>query len=144
MHIVFDTNVVISGLIWSGAPRDALQLAEKGDVQAIASETLIDELRSVLQRTKFEKHLKRRNATPSGLVSLYLSYTQIIEPDVLPLDIVRDIKDVMVLEAAVGGNAACVVTGDDDLLTLKTYQNIRILTVTDFLNMLSSENDTSQ
>lgn len=65
----------------------------------------------------------------------------IVEPQQLPKPIVRDLKDVMVLEAAVGGEVACVVTGDDDLLTLKSYANIRILTPGDLFALLSATDD---
>jgi putative PIN family toxin of toxin-antitoxin system len=139
MRVVYDTNVVISGLIWSGLPGEALRAAADGRVGAVASEALVDELRAVLARSKFEKYLKRRSTTPEELVSHYLSFTQIVEPHHLPPNLVRDLKDVMVLEAAVGGKVACVITGDDDLLTLKSHADIRILTVADFLDLLSSE-----
>ncbi|MEO0564180.1 MAG: putative toxin-antitoxin system toxin component, PIN family [Chloroflexota bacterium] len=139
MRVIFDTNVVISGLIWSGTPGKVLQVASDGVVQAVASETLVDELRAVLQRPKFEKYLSRCRATHESLVLHYLSFAQIIEPIALPSDTVRDVKDVMVLEVAIGGAANAIVTGDDDLLTLKMYDKIEILTVTDFLDRVDSE-----
>jgi predicted nucleic acid-binding protein len=37
------------------------------------------------------------------------------------------VDDDRVLAAAVSGQASCIVTGDKDLLTLETYQKVRIL-----------------
>ena len=44
MRVVFDTNVVVSGLLWSGASRRALRFAADKQIAAIASEALVDEL----------------------------------------------------------------------------------------------------
>nr|WP_242054306.1 putative toxin-antitoxin system toxin component, PIN family [Nostoc parmelioides] len=45
----------------------------------------------------------------------------------------RDPKDNKYLELAVSGKAECIVTGDDDLLVLKPWRGIEILTVQEFL-----------
>jgi hypothetical protein len=127
MRVVFDTNVVISGMLWSGTPHTALRLATTERVDAISSELLLDELRGVLQRGKFEKYLQRIDKSVEQLIDEYLEYTQIIEPASVPKDAVRDIKDTIVLETAIGGNATYIVSGDDDLLTLGAYVNISCL-----------------
>ena len=59
MRVVFDTNLIISGLLWSGVPRQTLRIASDKRIIAITSEALVDELRDVLKREKFHKHLKR-------------------------------------------------------------------------------------
>ena len=133
MRVVFDTNLVISGLLWSGAPRQALNIAAAKQVTAITSEALVDELRDVLKREKLRKYLERLQKTPEALVEEYLSYTSVIEPATVPEDAVRDIDDVMVLEAAVGGKATCIASGDDDLLSLNSYADIPILSVRTFI-----------
>jgi predicted nucleic acid-binding protein len=50
----------------------------------------------------------------------------------------RDPKDNLVIEAAVAGRASFVVTGDDDLLTLRTFEGVRLLAPRDFLAQLGS------
>jgi hypothetical protein len=45
----------------------------------------------------------------------------------------RDPKDNKFLELAAAGNAACIVTGDNDLLVLDPFRNIRIITPKEFL-----------
>ena len=49
----------------------------------------------------------------------------------------RDPKDDKFLELAVNGNADCIVSGDDDLLTLGPFKSVAILTPNDFLDALS-------
>lgn len=139
MRVVFDTNVVISGMLWSGTPRTALRLATTERVNAISSELLLDELRGVLQRKKFEKYLQRSDKSVDQLIDEYLEYTQIIEPASVPQDAVRDVDDTIVLATAIGGNATYIVSGDDDLLILKAYVNVSIVSVSVFLEQLQSE-----
>jgi hypothetical protein len=136
MCVVFDTNVVVSGLLWSGAPRQALNIAAARQVSAMTSELLIDELRDVLKREKFRKTLERSQKTPEAWVENYLSYTTIIEPASVPEESVRDIDDLRVLEAAIGGKAVCIVSGDDDLLSLGSYAGIPILPVRAFIQRM--------
>jgi putative PIN family toxin of toxin-antitoxin system len=45
----------------------------------------------------------------------------------------RDPKDNKFLELAVESGAACIITGDKDLLVLNPYEHIQILTAADFL-----------
>jgi predicted nucleic acid-binding protein len=53
------------------------------------------------------------------------------------LDVVRDLDDNRVLEAAVTGRVDAVVSGDRDLLELGEYEGIAILTAVQFLGMLA-------
>lgn len=138
MRVVFDTNLVISGLLWAGVPRHALRLAVNQRVTAITSEALVDELRDVLKREKFQKYLERLQKNPEALVADYLQYTTVIEPTPIPDDAIRDMDDVKVLEAAVGGKATHITSGDDDLLTLKTYAGIPIMTARELIDSIPS------
>lgn len=56
-------------------------------------------------------------------------------PDIAP--VCRDPDGDHILAAAVATGAEIVVTGDDDLLTLHMYEEIRILTVRAFLEELA-------
>ena len=53
MNIVLDTNTVISGLFWKGAPRQVLDLARSGTFTLFTSPDLLAELGKVLERQKF-------------------------------------------------------------------------------------------
>ncbi len=139
MRAVLDTNIVISGLLWSGIPRELLRLAAEGCVDTLTSEDLIDELRDVLKREKFQKYLDRLKQPPEALVAHYLGYTTVIEPAPIPENAVRDLDDTKVLAAAVGGKATHIVSGDDDLLSLNTYAGIPILTARDFMNRMKPD-----
>ena len=55
------------------------------------------------------------------------------------MEVCRDPKDDQILELAVSGNADCIVTGDDDLLTLNPFRGIAIITPADFLRVSGLE-----
>lgn len=136
MKVVVDTNVVISGLLWFGVPHEVLDAAKAKKFEIICTEALVDELHNVLSRSKFDKPLAKRALNRDELVKQFLAYTSMVEPAPVPEDAVRDPKDVKVLACALGGQASYLVTGDDDLLVLKTYEEIKIVTPAELLNIL--------
>jgi predicted nucleic acid-binding protein len=61
----------------------------------------------------------------------------------LPLvtGVVRDPNDDMVVACALAANADFIVTRDKDLLSLGTYEGIRIVTPRQFLDLLERSGD---
>ena len=52
------------------------------------------------------------------------------------INVCRDLDDNIFIEAALAGDAGVVVTGDDDLLTLKKFESVQFVTPKIFLGML--------
>jgi len=126
---VIDTNVFVSYLLTSSKPRQAvLKVMQNGVI--LISQTLIAELITVLNRKKFDKYvsIKIRRKFIQSLIEkgcFVHPYEKITA--------CRDPKDNMILELAVCGKAACIITGDQDLLSLGSFREISILTPDDFL-----------
>jgi putative PIN family toxin of toxin-antitoxin system len=135
-HVVLDTNVLVSGWLWSGAPSRAIREAPQF-VNLLTSEALVDELRDVLSRPKFAKRLALLEKTNEQIVAEYLQIAQIVEAVVIPTTIHDDPDDDIVLGCAVGGKADYIVTGDPHLLTVQQFEGIFIITVSDLLALLS-------
>jgi putative PIN family toxin of toxin-antitoxin system len=57
MHVVIDTNTVISGLLWGGPPRLVLDAARVGRISLFTTRALLAELDEVLHRRKFAHRL---------------------------------------------------------------------------------------
>ena len=51
-------------------------------------------------------------------------------------NVCRDVDDHIVIECALEAQAHFIITGDKDLLTIKTFKNIHIITPEDFLKIL--------
>ncbi|QQE64975.1 PIN domain-containing protein [Leptolyngbya sp. BL0902] len=131
---MLDTNVWVSALLFGGQPARLVQLARDGQVQLCMSQALLSELADVLRYPKFQSRLQRIGTTPESLlinISRLASFgTKVVSIDVPEL---RDLDDKIVLEAAIAAQAVAIVSGDDDLLVLKSVADIPILTVKAFL-----------
>lgn len=127
---VLDTNMLISALL---LPRSITRQAfghafAKGTV--LASPATLDELGDVLRWPKFDRYVQEEGRL--RFLSSYIQDIQIVEVTITITDC-RDAKDNKFLELAVSGDAACIVSGDRDLLDLAPYQGITILSPHDFL-----------
>lgn len=136
MRVVPDTNTVVSGLLWQGAPHNILGLAREGKITLYTSPTLLAELRDVLNRPKFSARLKKVGATPRKLSLEFASLAKLIHPEPIEPVILADPDDDAVLACAIFANAQIITSGDSHLLELKTYRGISILTAREFLDGL--------
>ena len=136
MRVVFDTNTVVSAQFWFGAPRRALDAARADRFTLIVTETLIEELRDVLSRPKFKSRIATTGKDADTLVNEHVLLAEMVQPAEIYSSLLRDADDLAILACAVGGQADCIVSGDDHLLELEHYDNIPIWTVNEFLNEL--------
>lgn len=137
MRVVPDTNVVVSGLLWRGAPRRVLDAARDGIIELYTSLDLLEELEDVLSRDKFAKRLEATGVTVRDLINGYSALATVIESNKIEPVILQDPDDDVVLACALTANCEIIVSGDDDLLGLKQYKEIRILTAVELLADLS-------
>ncbi|MBI5217419.1 MAG: putative toxin-antitoxin system toxin component, PIN family [Bacteroidia bacterium] len=129
---VFDTNVVISAMLFAGSkPRAALEHGFNRGTLLISAETL-SELRETALSEKFEKY------APLSKRKLFLKR---FEEKIFVIDISENVKlcrdpdDDKFLSLAKAGNASAIITGDKDLLILNPFDNIPIITPVAFLKM---------
>ena len=136
MRVVLDTNVVVSALLWGGMPKKLLELASEGAIDLLTSDTLLEELGRILSRAKFSVKLAEHRASASDIVQKYRDHAAVVAVAALPTLQLRDPKDHHVVASADAAGAELLVTGDRDLLALKTYRVIRIVTVTEALELI--------
>ncbi len=136
IRILFDVNVFISAFLFGGLPRKAYDAVEIGPHLLLTSREILTELRSALGYEKLRAKLETTQVTAEEIVIRVLRVAQIVSSVELPADSVRDQKDIMVLAAAVGGQADFLVTGDKDLTSLGTYQLVKIVTPAQLLQIL--------
>lgn len=135
IRITPDTNVLISAFFYNGNERAILKAAIRGKLRFILSIEILDELIRVLQE-KFGVDLE---VTKDYVLRLN-EVTDIVKPRGLLDVVVRDRKDVGVIECAdAGGNCEYIITGDRDLLSLKRYKQIKIVTAGELVRTLKSE-----
>jgi uncharacterized protein len=129
-RVVFDTNVVISGLLSkTSTPAQALELAILRD-EIVATTATLGELMTKLLSPKFDRYVSRERR--DALLLRLAPLVEVVEVVHL-VRASRDPKDDKFLEAAVNGRADVLVTGDRDLLDLHPFRGIAILTPADYL-----------
>lgn len=137
MQVVADTNIVISGLLWRGNPRQVLDSARDGIIGLFTSATLLEELEDVLSREKFAALLEAADVTAHQLVLGYAAIATVIEVEEIEPVILVDPDDDNVLACALTAQAEVIVSGDSHLLDLKQHHAVRILTAAELLAELS-------
>jgi putative PIN family toxin of toxin-antitoxin system len=129
MKVVLDTNVVMSGLFWSGPPEQILRLWSEGNFTLLLSTAIYEEYLEVHLR------LSARHSLPSAhsaLQSLFLG-SHMVEPQSIQTPPCDDPKDVKFLELAVAGGARYLVSGDKHLLKVGQYDCGHVLRPKEFL-----------
>jgi len=131
LKVTADSNVLVSGLVFKrGKPHQLLQKALNGEINLTVSKAIIDEVADVLGR-KF-------NASPEEIAmaqSIIADAARTVRPAVQLYVIKEDPDDNRILECAVSAGSDYIVSGDKDLLRLKRYDAIRILSVSGFLEI---------
>lgn len=137
IRAVVDTNVFVSGFFWKGPLRSVFEAALGRGFLSVISDDIAAELRRVIDRPKFRKHLEQQRIDSAGLITAIRSVSLIVQPLPVPMDAVRDSKDRMILACAVGGQVDYVVSGDKDLLILGSYEGINVVSPVEFLHRLT-------
>ena len=127
--VVYDTNILISGMVWGGVPYDCIKLAMTDRVDGVTCPEILAEFDEKLT-TKLEYPQFRT----SRIVTRLLGFLRVVKITNQLEGITTDPDDNKIIECALVGGATHIVTGDKKhLLPLQSYQGIDIVTVTDFL-----------
>jgi uncharacterized protein len=128
VRVVLDTNVFIAAVVADGLCRDLVRVRVPHTV--ITSEPLLNELRTI-SRAKFAV-----DPVELPLLAQLNEEAEIVTPAELRAGVCRDEDDDVVLATALAGKADVIVTGDEDLLVLKKFRGIEILSPRQFLKLL--------
>jgi len=129
LEVVFDTNVIVSGLTTrSGHPCEALEAWRSSDVVLVISRPIVDEVVEVLRRPFFgdRRHIGEADV---ARVKRALETAVVLVSRKKCLRVIKGDPDGdRELECVLEGGADYVDSGDHRLLELESYRGIRILT----------------
>jgi len=139
VRIVIDTNVLLSGLLWHGAPHTLFNQARVGTVDLMMSQVLMGELAEVIARQKFAGILQRTSRTPERILLELRTFAELVIAPPLPQPVCRDPDDDAVLACALAAQVELIVSGDADLLVLEQFEGIRIVTPAQAVKMIAGQ-----
>jgi len=138
MRVVLDTNVVISATLIKGGNEDRILRAwQRGASQLVLSPRILEEMGRVLFHENLRESRWMEDADVVALLQL-LAAESVLVPGRLKVKASRDAAADKFLAAAVEGKAEYVVTGDKDLLVLKAYRRVEIVTPGRFVRILAT------
>ena len=129
---VIDTNVLVSAVLFKNSKaRQALNKAQNiGKV--LMSSSLFLEVEDVLFRPKFDEYVTQFERR--FFLSNFLKTVKFVEVREI-INICRDPKDNKILALAVDGKVESIITGDQDLLILNVFENVKIMTIQEFIDL---------
>ncbi len=134
---VLDANVLVSAILSPrGSPTRVLQALEREEFQVVVSEATVEELGRVLLYPKIRGRLGWTSEQAREFVE-NVAKIAILTPGKVRLHVVaEDPADDRYLECAAEGDAEYLVSGDAHLLRLEVFEGIRIVTASEFLEIL--------
>ncbi len=132
-RVVFDCNVIMSGIGWRTDSRRCLALLARRRLRAFASQFILEEYQQVAKGMDADGTFPD---SPWPALDWFLSVCRRVEPVPLGKRRSRDAKDDPYLTAALAAAAEFIITRDPDLLELGKPFGVEILTPRAILNRL--------
>jgi len=130
VRVVLDTNVLLAAFATHGLCEAVLEVCLTAH-ELVLSEYILRELR---------RHLTSKLRLPGThadrIIGFLREHAALVRPSRVPADACRDRTDLPVLGTALAARADCLVTGDRDLLDVRQFRGIAILSPRGFHDRL--------
>ena len=132
IRVVFDTNVLISSLLFKGELAGIVDLWKSGKIVPVVSRETFEEFRTVLEYPKFKL---TRGEIKSIIKEEVLPFFEVVETGSKVNKMCRDPDDDNFIACALSAAADFIVSGDKDLCDVGTFRTIKIIRASDLLKM---------
>jgi putative PIN family toxin of toxin-antitoxin system len=143
LRVVFDTVVFVRALLNQNSLYGRLVFGQLGHYQLYLSTPLVIEILQVLARDELVGKLERRRGAyvyvVAGLLDVFQRALSVEIPSIAAVS--RDPKDDKILATAKAAAADYLVSEDQDLLVLGTYEGIRIVNAPTFVRILNLQTE---
>ena len=129
MKIVIDTNILISGIFFSGPPYQILKAWFDKKFELIVSEEIYNEYSQVCERL----HQKYPTIEVSDILELIAVNAHFYQPIDIKESITIDPDDDKFFKCALASEVNIIVSGDRHLKELNGYQGIEVIPPSDFI-----------
>lgn len=128
MKAVLDTSVLVAAFLTEGLCSKILRRARRGEFHLVLSPFILGELKDVLLRVVSAA----REEADAALALVSQAAREIVSPKGRVRGACRDPEDDAILDCAAAAEAEVIVTGDRDLLDMRRFEGIRILSPREF------------
>ena len=125
MRIVLDTNVLASGLFFTGIPHKILKGIKQGKCRTVVTQDIVDEYKKALGKLA-DRFPNVVNA--NAQLELIVLSSDICQPQKLVEPVCADPDDDKFLACAIASKTKIIVSGDKHLLDVSGYKGIDVLT----------------
>ena len=126
MKILIDTNILISALFFGKFPKEFLNKVLLQNFEICINDKILDEYEATIH-----KKIIKKKILDDVLYEKFLQDVKFFE-SVSDLKICRDPDDDKFINCAIVAKAIYIVSGDNDLLTIKNFAGIEIVTARAF------------
>ena len=126
MKILIDTNILISALFFGKFPKEFLNEVLVKNFEICINDKILDEYEATIH-----KKILKKKILDEVLYEKFLQDVRFFE-SVSDLKICRDPDDDKFINCAIDAKAIYIVSGDNDLLTIKNFAGIEIVTAREF------------
>lgn len=136
MRIILDTNVLISGIFFSGPPSQILEAWRDGRFQLVISDEILGEYRRVsdILAAQFPA------VDLAPILDLVAREADLIQAPNLTEHVCIDPDDDKFLACAVAGNTGVIVSGDQHLIQVSGYRGIEVFKPREFIDLFLKDN----
>ena len=129
MKVVIDTNVLISGIFFNGAPYQVLEAWRDKKIQLVMTMEIFTEYQRVADLFAQE----RPGIDLSQLLEYFLKNSELFDSTTLRERVCIDPDDDKFINCAIVSGSKLIISGDKHLLHVSGYQDIEVLKPHDFL-----------
>ena len=136
IRAVYDCNVVLSGIGWTGSAHDCLKLVAQRKVFLYVTGAILTEYEETIPKTLARE---APQVDPHPKLEWIKGKSRLVEPAFLGKQRSRDSKDDIYLAAALAASASFILSYDKDLLALGKPFGIEIIRPVEFLRRLGDQ-----
>jgi len=128
VKVILDTNVLLSGIFFSGPPYVILKAWQEGKIEIIVSEDIIAEY----QRVAEELSQQFPSVDIERILELLTIHTEIVDTKNFQATVCEDPDDNKFISCALAGKSKIIVSGDKHLLKISGHEGIQVLKPREF------------
>lgn len=131
MRIVLDTNVIISGIFFSGPPTEILNAWKDSLFQIVLSPKILEEYRDVAESLADDYP----GVLIQPIIDLVMIHGEMVFADDYTEPVCDDPDDYKFIGCALAGNCTIIVSGDKHLLRVSGHKGITVLKPKEFVDL---------